>query len=139
MKLYPRLALMMTTHPDWETASNGALATWANEAATRNVDRLSTGAVFDVILQHRNEWRAMSAADREDVRDILLVYAATGIDTRAESAARALLVTVLGPDTKAALAALITVSATRAQSAGISEEIGPEDIAEARAILGRKK
>ena len=130
---YAALRTLLETNPNHTTLSDAELLIWVNEEAV-SVDKttLSSGTIFASILNNRDEWTALSAADKEFVKDILYIHSGEGVPTSVGSPARTQLIAILGADTKAELAAAISQTVSRAVAAGIPGEIKEGDIAFAR-------
>lgn len=130
---YHVLAALIQTHPSWPSVDDNALAAWVNSGEIpASKPTVSSGELFAAILANLTEWTALAAADRELVRDILVIHAADGVPTAVGAPARAVLQAKLGTNTKAAIATLIATTLTRAENAGIAEVVKGGDIKYAR-------
>jgi len=132
---YQALNTLIQTHPQWPTVDDATLTTWVNEEAISvDKDTVSSGAIFAAILNNRSEWTALSATDREFVKDILYIHSGEGVPTAAGTPARSQLVAILGTNTKAELASVISSLVSRASAAGIPGTVRQGDIEYARTL-----
>lgn len=134
---YAALRTLIETHPTHATETDDALAAWVNEEVV-SVDKstVSSGAIFAAILNNRTEWDALSASDREFVKDILYIHSGEGVPTAAGTPARAQLVAILGSATKAEIAGIISEDVSRAVAVGVIGKVRVGDIAFARTYGG---
>jgi len=117
---YQALNTLIQTHPQWPTVDDATLTRWVNEEAIIvDKDTVSSGAIFAAILNNRSEWTALSASDKEFVKDILYIHSGEGVPTAAGTPARTQLVAILGTNTKAELAGIISSLVSRAAASGI--------------------
>lgn len=130
---YAALRTLLETNQDHATLSDADLAAWVNEEVV-SVDKetVSSGAIFAAILNNRDEWNALSATDKEFVKDILYIHSGEGVPTAAGTPARAQLIAILGTDTKAEIAGIISEDVSRAVAAGIPGNVREGDIQFAR-------
>lgn len=132
---YAALKTLMETHPQWPTVDDAALTTWVNEETVSvDKDTVSSGAIFAAILNNRDEWQALSASDREFVKDILYIHSGEGVPTAAGTPARTQLIAILGASTRQELAATISTLVSRASAAGIPGTVRQGDVEFARTM-----
>jgi len=132
---YQALSTLIQTHPQWPTVDDATLTTWVNEEAISvDKDAVSSGAIFAAILNNRSEWAALSASDRELVKDILYIHSGEGVPTAAGTPARAQLVAILGTNTKTELAGIISSLVSRASASGIPGTVRQGDVEYARTL-----
>jgi hypothetical protein len=130
---YAALRTLIETNPNHTTLSDADMLAWVNEEVISvDKDTVSSGTIFAAILNNRSEWTALSAADREFVKDILYIHSGEGVPTAVGSPARTQLIAILGNATKAELAATISDTVSRAVAAGIPGQIRLGDIEYAR-------
>lgn len=94
---------------------------------------MSVALIFDSILLNQSEWNLMSTDERQWVRDILNVNEQLGVPTTPGTPARTQLVATLGNLTKAAIAAGIPHTVSRASQLDFGTVI-IGDIQNARAL-----
>lgn len=134
---YSALRTLIESNPNHATTSDVDMLAWVKEEVISvDKDTLSSGTIFAAILNHRNEWNALSATDREFVKDILYIHSGEGVPTAAGSPARTQLISILGANTKAELAGAISTLVSRAVAAGIADNIRLGDIEYARTFGG---
>ena len=132
---YAALRTLCETHPTWPTVDADTLLAWVNELAeSKDLDALPSGDVFEVIIANKDEWVALTADDRQMVRDILVIYGASGIPTAPGTAARTQLVAILGAGTNAALGAKISQTVSRVENAGLGKTAIIGDVQNAIAL-----
>ena len=132
---YAALKALILTNPNHATTSDADMLAWVNEEVI-SVDKetVSSGAIFAAILRNRAEWNALSATDREFIKDILYIHSGEGVPTKAGSPARTQLIAILGSATKAAIAAKISETVSRAVAVGIANQISMGDIEYVRSL-----
>lgn len=81
----------------------------STETETANRETISSPEIFAVILNNIDEWKALSAEDREIVQDVLTIHAVNGVPTKAGAPARTVLINTLGNNTKIELAEHIPI------------------------------
>lgn len=134
---YAALKTLIQTNPNHATTNDVDMLAWVNsEVVSVDKDTLSSGTIFAAILNHRTEWNALSATDREFVKDILYIHSGEGVPTAVGSPARTQLIAILGSQTKAELAGKISRLVSRAVAAGIAGQIRLGDIEYARTYGG---
>ena len=85
---YAALRTLIETHPQYPTVSDADLVTWVNEEVISvDKDTVSSGTIFAAILNNRAEWTALTATDREFVKDILYIHSGEGVPTAVGSPA----------------------------------------------------
>jgi hypothetical protein len=132
---YQALSTLIKTHPQWPTVSDEDLVAWINaEALTRDRTTLPATTILSTILTYKSEWDALTDANRATVRDILYIASGEGVPTKAGNPIRAVLVAILGAQTKAALAAAIAEPVSRAAYAGIYPAPHLGDVQNARSL-----
>ena len=132
---YSALNTLIKTHPQWPTVDNATLTIWVNEKAiSRDKTTLPATTVLQAILSHKSEWDALTDANRNTVRDILYIASGEGVPTAAGNPIRAVLVAILGAQTKTDLAAAIAELVSRADNAGIAGEVREGDVVFARTL-----
>jgi hypothetical protein len=132
---YVALNGLIKTHPSWPTVTDAELVMWCNaEAMSRDKTTVGSGEIFAAILSNLSEWTALSATDREVVKDILYIHSGEGVPTAAGSPARNVLVAKLGANTKAAIAAKISEQVSRVAYVGIPGDVHIGDVQNARAL-----
>lgn len=94
-------------------------------------EHLPSALIFDAIINNKGEWDAMTADDREWVRNVLDFNSAAGVPTATGTPARTTLVAILGTATKAELAAQIAETVSRATELGFGFVI-TDDVQNAR-------
>jgi len=130
---YALLSALIATHPNPSVTSDADMLAWVlEEVVVVDSDFLPSSAIFATILNHKAEWDALSANNRDLVRDILVIYANEGVPTAPGTPARTQLIAILGNATKTELAGLIPKNISRAVNAGIPEPIKLGDIEFAR-------
>ena len=130
---YQSLKTLMESHPQWPSVEDSVLTDWVNEEAVSvDKDTVGSGTIFAAILNNRDEWNALSASDREFVKDILYIHSGEGVPTKSGTPARAQLVAILGSDTKQEIASVISEDVSRATAAGIPGRIRQGDVEYAR-------
>lgn len=130
---YNALRSLIETNPDHATTSDEDMLIWINEEVVSvDKDSLSSGSIFASVLNNRDEWTALSATDREFVKDILYIHSGEGVPTSAGSPARTQLIAILGANTKSELAGQISSLVSRAVAVGIAGNIRLGDIEYAR-------
>ncbi len=129
---YVALRVLIDSDPANASRTDQEVVDWCN-APTVVRDRaiVSTEEVFTECLREQAEWEALSSEDRQIVRDICTVY--EGVPTLSGDPARDTLITVLGPNTKQAVGALIPETVSPAVDAGLGlVHLG--DVQNARAL-----
>lgn len=130
---YAALRTLIETHPTHGSTSDADMVTWLNEEVISvDKDTVSSGEIFAAILNNRAEWTALSASDREFVKDILYIHSGEGVPTTAGSPARTQLISILGSATKGELASKISSDVSRAVAAGVIGTIKESGVAFAR-------
>jgi len=113
--------------------SDEDVVTWCNTpSVVRDRATIPSTEIFTECLRESAEWTAMTADDRQEVRDILTVW--DNIPTEAGSPARTRLIALLGTNTKAALAGIIPETVSPAENAGLGTVI-IGDVQNARSIV----
>ena len=111
------------------------MADWCNdEVISSDRSTVSSGEIFAACLNNLSEWTALSASDKEVVKDILYIHSGEGVPTAVGSPARTVLVAKLGNATKAELAGVISEMVSRAVAAGIIGEVRTGDVQHARTV-----
>jgi len=130
---YVALKSLIESHPNWPIVDDAELVTWLNDdtAVTRDRDSLTPGEVMDAVIDNRAEYAALSTVDREALGLILSSY--DEIPTKPGEPARTALIDILGTNTKAALAAKIPETVSRATDSGIGY-VRQGDVEHARII-----
>ena len=130
---YQALKTLIETHPTHASTSDEDMALWLNDqtAVTRDKVSIPSPDIFAECLNQIGEWNALTADERQIVRDILTIY--ENVPTQAGKPARTQLVAVLGTATKQAIAALIPENVSRATDAGFSR-ITAGDVIYARTL-----
>jgi len=129
---YAALKVLIDSDPANAGRTDAEVVTWCNDpTVTRDRDRVTTEEVFTECLRQNAEWDALTAEQRQVVRDICTVY--EGVPTQSGDPARATLIAVLGTNTKAAIAALIPETVSPATNAGLGTVI-IGDVQNARAL-----
>lgn len=130
------LKSLMETHPSWPGADDSTLLAWVTDetAVASEFETISSGGIFAAAMNNLTEWNALSDAERQTVRDILMIHSGEGVPTAAGEPARAALISILGTGTKSELQAAITTTVSRATDAGVSGTIRMGDIQYARTL-----
>ena len=132
---YAALKALILTNPNHANTSDADMLAWVNaEVISVDKETVSSGAIFAAILSNRAEWNALSATDREFVKDILYIHSGEGVPTKVGSPARTQLIAILGSATKAAIAAKISETVSRAVAVGIANQISMGDIEYVRSL-----
>ncbi len=132
---YSALKVLIQTHPQWPSVDDETLATWCNEkVVSRDKTSLPATTILQAILTYKSEWDAVSDANKATVRDVLYIASGEGVPTAAGNPIRNILVSVLGTQTKQALAIAIGELVSRASAAGIYESVRVGDVMEAKRV-----
>jgi len=132
---YQALSALIQTHPQWPAVDDSVLTDWVNEEAiTVDSPTIQSGDIFSAVLNNRSEWEALTADQRQIVRDVLVIYSTDGVPTASGSPARTVLIDILGVNTKAEIAALIPKDISRAENAGIIGRVREGDVIYARTL-----
>ena len=115
---YTALKVLIETNPAHASTSDEDMAVWLNDptAVTRDRATILSETLFSECLEEITEWNALAADDRQVVRDIFTIY--NEVPTEAGTPARTQLIAILGTNTKAAIASLISENVSRATDAG---------------------
>jgi len=121
-----KLAVLIQTHPSWPAIASDyqALKVWAVEKVyDRTVDELPNEKILEVILGNVDDFSALSAENKQIVRDIL--YIGNSVPTAGGNPTRDRLVAIFNgkTDTLQALAAAIVYKVSRAVNAEITGTI----------------
>lgn len=129
---YAALRTLIDSEPSNGAATDEAVVDWCNTpSVVRDKATLPSTVIFTECLRESAEWAALTADQRQEVRDILTVW--DEIPTTAGEPARTRLVAILGTSTKAAIAALIPETVSPAVNAGLGRVI-IGDVQNARAL-----
>lgn len=132
---FKALATLIRTNPDWETLSDDELAAWCNELAVQRIaDRVNSDQLYELI--DGSEFIAKSQEQQNEVWNILLLFANSGVPTASGSRARSRLVAIFGAQstTIANVVAAITYQVSRAAAASVgADEVNAGHIQYARA------
>ena len=133
---YAALKTLIDSDPANAGRTDEEVLSWCNTpSVTRDQETLASSLIFEICTSDDNvsEWQALSADDRQLVRDILTVYAPEGVPTEAGSSARSRLVAILGTSTKQDIAAAIPETVSPAVDAGLGV-VNLGDVQNARAL-----
>jgi len=129
---YQSLRNLIDSEPANAAKTDEEVVAWCNDpTVVRDRGRVTTEEVFTECLRERTEWDALTAEQRQTVRDICTVY--DGVPTKSGDPARDTLVAILGTNTKAAVAAIIPETVSPAENAGLGVVI-IGDVQNARAL-----
>lgn len=127
---------LIVTHPDWPTVDDATLTTWCNETAVQRIrDRVGSDELYELI--DGSEFTALSLESQNEVWNILLLFANSGIPTAAGSRARARLIAIFdaGSTTIQNVVAAITFQISRAAAASVgADEVREGDVQYARTL-----
>ena len=132
-----KLAVLIQTHPTWPAVTATELTPWVNDLVIdKNKESLPNEFILEVIMGNIAEFNALTADNRQIVRDIL--YIGNSVPTVAGNPTRDRLVTIFGgvSDTIQALAAAIIYQVSRAGDADISGTVDKGQIKAAMATIG---
>ena len=131
---YAALKTLIDSDPANAGRTDAEVLSWCNTATvTRDQPTIASGRIFEACLNNVAEWQALTADDRQLVRDILTVYAPEGVPTASGEPARTQLVAILGTNTKQEIAALIPETVSPAVDAGLGT-VNLGDVENARAL-----
>ena len=135
---YQALKTLISTHPQWPGVSDADLVTWVNaKVVAKTHERLSSGTIFAIIASNIADFSALSADQKQLVRDILYIHTAEGVPTAAGTPARTLLQSVFaGTATLPALGSAVAYSVSRGANAGLPRDVALYDMPEARRLAG---
>ena len=131
---FQALADLIRTNPSWESMTDDELAAWCNELAVQRIaDRVNSDQLYELI--DGTEFAAKSQEQQNEIWNILLLFANSGVPTSVGSRARTRLVAIFGGQstTIANVAAAITYQITRAADASVAETVTAGEVAYARA------
>ena len=129
---YAELKVLIDSEPANAGRTDQEVTDWCNTpAVVRDRDRVTTEEVFTECLREQAEWEALTAEQRQTVRDICTVY--EGVPTQSGDPARDTLIAILGTNTKAAVAALIPETVSPAVDDGLGV-VNLGDVENARAL-----
>lgn len=128
---YLKLKTLIETNPDHASISDADMAAWVSDVVVqRDRETLRASEVMDTLLSNAGEWLAMTGEERQIV-DMILTHTPL-VPVAAGTRTRAILVAVLGNNTKSDLATKIPETVSRATNAGLYETIAEGHIAHAR-------
>lgn len=135
---YQALATLIATYPGYDAGVPDAdIQTWVNEEAVQRIaDRINSDELYELI--DGGEFTALSAEQQNEVWNILLLFAGSGVPTSASARARARMVALFGAgsNTINAVVAAITYQITRASASDVgAETINLGDIQYARTLI----
>lgn len=133
---YAALKTLIDSEPANAGRTDEEVVDWCNTATVvRDKATIPSSEIFEICISDDNvgEWEALTADQRQLVRDILVVYANDGVPTAAGTAARSRLVAILGTSTKQDIAAVIPETVSPADNAGLGA-VNLGDVQNARAL-----
>lgn len=135
---YQALKTLIMTHPQWPGVSDAALVTWVNaKVVGKAYPTLTSGTIFAIIAQNIADFTALSADQKQLVRDILYIHTAEGVPTASGTPARTLLQNIFaGTATLTALGAAVAYNVSRGANAGLPRDVALYDMPEARRLAG---
>lgn len=129
---YAALKVLIDSDPANADRTDVEVVDWCNTASVvRDKTTIPSTVIFTECLRENAEWAALTADQRQEVRDILTVFDA--VPTASGQPARTRLVAILGTNTKQAIAALIPETVSPAVNAGLGSVI-IGDVQNARAL-----
>ena len=120
---FKALATLIRQNPDWQTMNDDDLAAWCNEKAVQRIaDRVNSDQLFELI--DGGEFTNKSQEQQNEIWNILLLFANSGVPTAASSRARSRLVAIFGAQstTIANVVAAITHQVSRAAAASVGAD-----------------
>ena len=132
---FKALATLIRQNPDWQTMNDDDLAAWCNEKAVQRIaDRINSDQLYELI--DGAEFTGKSQEQQNEIWNILLLFANSGVPTTAGSRARSRLVAIFGAQstTIANVVAAITFQVSRASAASVGKDtVTAGDVQYARA------
>lgn len=134
---FEALAGLIQQHPTWPDVSDADLTAWCNELAVQRIaDRVNSDQLYELI--DGSEFTAKSQEQQNEIWNILLLFANSGVPTAANSRARSRLVAIFGAQstTIANVVAAITYQVSRCSAASVGAETVREgDVQYARTLV----
>jgi hypothetical protein len=135
---YNALKTLIQTHPSWPSVADDVLTAWVNEVAiSATRPTVSTGTLFACIAANIADFNALSADNKQVIRDILYIHSGEGVPTATGSPARTLFQTIFAgkTGTLTAVGAAITYQISRAEAAGVLGMVRQGDVEYARSLI----
>lgn len=133
---FQALADLIRTNPSWESMTDDELAAWCNELAVQRIaDRVNSDQLYELI--DGQEFTTKSQEQQNEIWNILLLFANSGVPTASSSRARSRLVAIFGAQstTIANVVAAITYQVSRAAAASVgADSVRPGDVQYARTL-----
>jgi len=135
---YEALASLIATYPGYDgSQTDEVLLTWVNEEAVQRVaDRLNSDELYELI--DGGEFTALSSELQNEVWNILLLFANSGVPTAAGTRARSRIVAIFGAGSTTInnVVAAITYQVSRATAADVgSDEVRMGELQYARTLI----
>jgi hypothetical protein len=132
---YQALKTLLDSDGSTAAMTSQEAADWCNaEVISVDQDVVSSGQLFAAIANNKSEWDALAATERDFVKDILYIHSGEGVPTSPGSPARTQLVAILGTNTKAEIAGIISEDISRAENAGVLGHVSAGAVEYARTL-----
>lgn len=133
---FEALATLIQTYPNWQEADDATLTAWVNDKAVQRIaDRINSDELYELI--DGAEFTALSESAQNEVWNVLLLFANSGVPTAPGSRARSRLIAIFGAGSATInnVVAAITYQVSRALAADVGAETVREgDVQYARTL-----
>ena len=134
---FEALATLIQTYPNWQEADDATLTAWVNDKAVQRIaDRINSDELYELI--DGAEFTALSESAQNEVWNVLLLFANSGVPTAQGSRARSRLVAIFGAGSATInnVVAAITYQVSRVLAADVGAETVREgDVQYARTLV----